>query len=113
MATFQSGKKVVIALCCLVCSHFKERIQSLRNFSDKWILGEDSLRTSNIRDHLKTNQHEQTMILLAKLYACARGDGPSSYISFLQTMLTLSDTEMARLKCKFDIAYLIATEKSF
>jgi len=97
----------------LMCSRFKERIQSLHNFSDKWILGAGSLCTSNIRDHLKTNQHEQTMILLAELYACARGDGPSSYTSFLQAMLTLSDTEMARLKCKFDIAYLVATEKSF
>ena len=26
MTTFQSGKKVVIALHCLVCSRFKERI---------------------------------------------------------------------------------------
>ena len=59
VTTFQSGKKVFIALRCSVCSRFKERVQSSRNFRDKWISGADSLRTGNIRDHSKTNQHEQ------------------------------------------------------
>ena len=111
VTTFQSGKKVVVALRCSICCRFKERIQSLRNFSDKWILGADSLRTSNIRDCSKTNQHVQAMRLLAKEHATARGDGPSSYAPILQAMSTLSDTEKTRLKRKFDIAYLVATEK--
>jgi len=50
------------------------------------------------------------MTLLAKEHAIARGDGPS-YAPILQAMLTLSDTEKARLKQKFDITYLVATEK--
>jgi len=102
---FQSGKKV-ITLHCWVCCCFKEKIQSSGNFSDKWISGANSLHTSKIRDHLKTNQHGQAIALLAKEYATARGDDPSTYASILQAMLTLSDTEKARLKYKFDIAYL-------
>ena len=49
---------------------------------------------------------------MSKEHAAARGDGPSSYAPILQAMLTLSDTEKARLKQKFDIAYLVATEKN-
>ena len=66
---FQSGKKVVVALRCSICCRFKERIQSSHNFSDKWILGADLLRTSNIRDCSKTNQHVQAIRLLAKEHA--------------------------------------------
>ena len=75
-----SGKKEVVALRCTVCYRFKERIQSSRNFSDKWIVGADSLRTSNIRDHAKTNQHYLAMKLLEKELAIAKGDGLSTYL---------------------------------
>ena len=56
------------------------------------VSGADLLRTSNIRDHSKTNQHKQAMTLLAKEHTAARGDGPS-HAPILQAMLTLSDTE--------------------
>ena len=107
----QFGKKVVVALRCSVCCRFKQQIESSRNFSDKWILGADSLRTSNIRDHAKTNQHELAMKLLAKEHAIAKGASTSTYAPIVQAMQRMSETEKARLRRKFDIAYLVATEK--
>jgi len=51
----ECGKKMVRALKCSVCSKYKKRIESSRNFSEKWIISVESLRTSNIRDHRKNN----------------------------------------------------------
>ena len=44
----ESGKKVVKRLKCSVCMRFRSRIMHQRNFSDCWIVGADSVRTSNI-----------------------------------------------------------------
>ena len=44
----ECGRKMMRALKCSVCTKFRTRIESSRNFSDKWILGAESLQTSNI-----------------------------------------------------------------
>lgn len=61
-----SGIKMVRVLKCSVCSKYKIRIKSSRNFSDRWIVGAKSLRTSNVRDHGNNNQHALAMSLLMK-----------------------------------------------
>ena len=94
------GKKAVVALRCSVCCRFKERIESSRNFSNKWIVGTDSLRTSNIRDHARTNQHCMAMNLLEKEHAIVRGDGPSFYAPIARAIKRIPVTESARLKQK-------------
>ena len=91
------GKKTVVALCCLVCCKFKEQIESLRNFSDKWIVGTYSLCTSNIRDHAKTHQHCMAMNLLEREYAITRGDGPSTYAPIAKAIEKIPAAESARL----------------
>ena len=97
-----SGKKMVRLLKCSVCSKYRIRIESSRNFSDRWIIGAESLRTSNnIRDHRKNNQHALAMSLLMKERASSCGQGPSSYTPIVQALNTLSDTEKARFKRKF------------
>ena len=95
-----SGKKEIVALRCTVCCRFKERIQSSRNFSDKWI-----------RDHAKTNQHYLAMKLLEKELTIAKGDGLSIYAPIARAIEKIPVAESARLRHKFDIAYLVATEK--
>ena len=52
-------------LKCGVCIKFQSSIERRRNYSDKWITGADSICTSNIKDHVKT-EHKHTMILLKK-----------------------------------------------
>jgi len=85
-----AGKKKVVALRCLVCCKFKVRIESSRNFSNKWRVGAYSLRTSNIHDHAKTNQHCMAMNLLEREHAIARGDGPSTYAPIAKAIEKLS-----------------------
>lgn len=50
-------RKEVTKLQCSVYTKFRARITSKRNFSEKWLLGAESVHTSNIRDHAKADQH--------------------------------------------------------
>ena len=60
----EAGVKVVTKLKCQVCTKFGERILGRRNFSDKCIQGTDSVQTTSIFDHVKSNQHVHVMNLL-------------------------------------------------
>ena len=54
----------------------------------------------------KNNQH-----VLAKEQATSgHGEGLSTYAAVVQALTRLSDSEKERLRRKFDIAYLVATE---
>ena len=68
-----AGKMIVSKLRCSTCAKFKVKIASRRNFSDRWIVGADSVRTSNIRDHARADQHTHAMNLLKKEQAEASG----------------------------------------
>ena len=48
-------KKVVTKLLCSIFKTFKERNDHRRNFSEWWIVGANSVRMSNIRDHLRAD----------------------------------------------------------
>ena len=54
---------MVEKLKCKVCTKYKERIIGRRNFSNKWIKGSDSIRTTNLVDHAKSAYpcHESSM----------------------------------------------------
>ena len=99
-------KKIVTKLRCGVCAQFKERIATRRNFSEKCLLGAESVRTSNIRDHAKADQHTHAMILLRREQARRSGSGPASYAPTARALSRMSDTEKDQLRHKFDIAYL-------
>ena len=47
------GKKVVTKIKCKGCAKHKLR----KHFTNQWIKGASSIRTSNIRDHINTDQH--------------------------------------------------------
>jgi len=51
------------------------------------------------------------MSLLSKEHATSHGQGPSMYTPIVQALTRLTDSEKANLRCKFDIAYLVASEK--
>ena len=57
MTILIKGKKVVTKLKCKGCTKYKLR----KHFSNKWIKGAGSIRTSNIRDHINTDQHVHVM----------------------------------------------------
>ena len=82
-----------------------------RNYSERWITGADSLRTSNIRDHAHSDQHQHAMTLLAREKATARGESSSSYVPIGIALHRLPDEERKALRRKFDFAFIIAQEK--
>ena len=61
-----AGKRIVSKLRCSMCAKFKVKIVSRRNFSNRWIVGANSVCTSNIRDHARADQHTHAMNLLKK-----------------------------------------------
>ena len=57
MTILLKGEKVVTKLKCKGCTKHKLR----KHFSNKWIEGAGSIRTSNIRDHINADQHVHVM----------------------------------------------------
>ncbi len=84
-------------LKCKACAEFVERIRGRKNFSDKWIVGADSVRISNVRDHAQNDQHTYAMSLMKKRRAESTGLGPSSYAPIAQAFNKLSDDEREKL----------------
>ena len=104
-------KKMVAKLKCKVCNKFKSKIVGRRNYSDKWVVGADSIRTSNIKDHAHTDHHNHAMMLLKKEQSQSFGLGPSSYAPIAKALTVLPEGNKASLRVKFDIAHFVATEK--
>ena len=106
----RSGDKVT-HLKCTVCTKYRSVIEGARNYSDKWIVGADSLRTSNIRDHAKTSMHKLAVLNLKKDNARSQGLGPTAYAPIARFLNELPQNAMDKLRKKFGLAYFIATEK--
>ena len=104
-------KKLVTKLKCKVCVKFQSKIVGRRNYSNKWIVGADSIRTNSIRDHTRTDQHTHAILLLKKEQSTSTGLGPQSYAQIAASLSALSDDTKAMLQVKFDIAHFVATEK--
>ena len=51
----------VLALRCDVCSQFKERLQSMRNFRPAFIEGTTNVRTTTFKEHAATDMHARAM----------------------------------------------------
>ena len=90
---------------------FQHKIGGCCNYSDKWIVGADSLRTSNIKDHARTDQHNHAMLLFMKEQSRSAGLGPQSYAPIVRSLSALPEDRKANLRVKFDIAHFVATEK--
>ena len=51
---------------------YKSHIEFQQNYSDKWLVGADSVRNSSIRDHTCSDQHIHAMSIY-----CTMADGSS------------------------------------
>jgi len=85
----------------------------MRNFSDKWINGVDSIRTSNIRDHAISEQHSPAMTMLSREQATASGRSVMADGPIVMAFNSMSNEERERVRYEFDIAYVLAMEFSF
>ena len=86
-------KKVETKLLYSICKKYKERIEHRRNFSKRWIIGADSVRTSNIRDHSHAKQHVLAMMLQKKEHAISSG----ASFPIAQALSKLPDSEKSQL----------------
>ena len=102
---------MVKKLNCSICTKFQAKILSRRNFSDHWIVGANSIQTSNICDHAHSDQHEQAMCLLKRESVKAEGRACYSYAPIAKALSTLPNDEKEQLQKKFDIACFMAREK--
>ena len=106
------GKTYVTHLKCTICAKYKCRIIGRRNYSDRWITGADSLRTSTIRDHAKSDQHQHAMsILCLEKGSATRGELSVCSAPIIAAITSLSHKDRAELHKKFDIVFLLAKEK--
>ena len=98
-------------LRCAVCVKFRASISSRRKFSPKWILGAESIRSSNIGDHAKADQHVTAMNLLKRERARLSGSEPSSYSPIVGALHQLQESDQVQLRHNFDIAYFTAIKR--
>ena len=105
------AKKTVEKLKCKVCVQYQSSIEGRRNYSDKWISGANSVRTSNIRDHSRSDQHAHAMLLLRKSQAQARGLDATAYAPIAKALHQMSEGDRQTLGVKFDIAHFVAIQQ--
>ena len=84
---------MVEKLKCKVCAKYKERIISRKNFSGKWIDGADSVRTTNLIDHAKSDQHVHAMKLQNMDEAQRKGTDTTVFMPIVQSLNILSEEE--------------------
>ena len=87
--------KVVVKLKCWLCTKYKDKIIGRKNFSDKWISGAESVRTTNIVDHAKSDQHTHAMNLQKKELPQAQGSSVALYAPIAQSLNSLLDDEQS------------------
>ncbi len=107
----QSSRKIVEKLKCKVCTQYEPRIMGMRNYSEKWISGADSVRTSNIRDHSNSDHHKHATLLLKRDQARESGLDTSSFAIILKVLNQMSEKDKEVLRIKFDIVHFIATQQ--
>ena len=56
----------VVALKCVVCSQFKAKLESTRNYRSAFIEGTNNIRTSTFKEHITTDMHAHAMALFKK-----------------------------------------------
>ena len=110
---------VNISLQCNVCKKWKEKIISVKNFSDTFIKGSTNYRKSNIADRAKTAQHLKSLELEEKETCVSEGRKYQKHVTLtapadspiccgINKMLESERTEMKML---FEATYLKAKKR--
>ena len=99
----------VLKLKYSVCGQFKQQLISMRNYNPAFVDGTTNTHASSFKDHAITETHKRAMILYKKQHLSNLYD----YVLIVNALLLPSMNELtrARLKRKFELAYLIAKEK--
>ena len=99
----------VVALKCAVCSQFKAKLESMRNYRSAFIEGTSNVRTSTFKEHATTDMHTRVMALFKKQQSSSVYE--YALIARALSNLSMDERTKERTKRKFEIAYAIAKEK--
>ena len=99
----------VVALKCAVCTRFRTKLESMRNYNPAFIDGTSNVRTSTFKEHARTEIHNRAMCLFKK----AQSNSVLDYapIARALTNLPMDDRSKQQVKRKFEVSYVIAREK--
>ena len=107
---------VNIGLQCNVCKKWKEKIISVKNFSDTFIKVSTNYRKSTIADHAKTLQHLKSLKLEEKETCVSESRKYQKHITLTAPadspiclgISKMSESERTGMKMLFEAAYLNA-----
>ena len=102
----RSKRSLVDTIWCRACRQYKDKIIGMKNFSRVWINGSSNHKTSNIVDHATSDQHKAAMVQVQ----WASGEPVTTYSPIAQSLLTMDDAVLTRMKQKFDICYVMVKE---
>ena len=108
--TDKQDRGLVAVLWCSACRVYESRICSMKNYSQAWITGTENQRTSNVLDHVASNQHKASMSHLRTVQARANKEPVTSYAPIARSLLMLGESERGRMRRKFDLCYMMAKE---
>ena len=99
----------VVAQKCAVCTQFKTRLESMRNYRSAFIHGTTNVRTSTFKEHATTDMHTRAMSLFKKQQSSSVLE--YAPIARALTNLPMDERSKQRTKRKFEVSYMIAKEK--
>ena len=110
--TEKEDKNPVSLLWCSACREYmyRSKICSMKNYSQASVTGSTNHRTSNVLDHVGSDQHKSAMSHLHTAKAKASNQPVTSYAPIMRALTMLKESERGRMRCKFDMGYLMAKE---
>ena len=96
------------SLKCAVCTQFKDKLVSMRNFCPAFIEGTTNVQTSLFKEHAATSMHERAMGLFKKQQSSSICEYAPIVAALLQP--SMDEATCTQTKHKFDVAYMIAKE---
>ena len=95
------NKTLVSKLWCAVYHKYEANVTGHKNFSRVWIDGSGNHKTSNILDHLTSEQHKSAMMLLCKDQTRSKNDPITSYSPVVRSLLLSSMDSLIRERIFF------------
>lgn len=103
-------RSLVLELFCNVCRQYESKINGMRNYSAAWVNGSSNHKTSNILDHAKSEQHATAMLQERRAIAKASNQPIQTYAPIARSLLVMDAGQLANMKHKFEISYVLARE---
>ena len=97
-------------LWCSACREYQSKICAMKNYSRSWIAGSENQRTSNVLDHVASEQHKAAMSHLHATQARASNEPVTNYAPIARSLLMLEEPERGWMRRKFDLCYFMAKE---